>query len=401
MTNDRHRLVDYVLIVTMLCGVAATASGQGASTETERTSPAEAGAPAAILGAPAVADPEAETEAEEAGAAEEAETAEQEPGGRRRRARAPHRRAGRGDRTAAQRRGRAPRCRRSAAARPRPVGRSDLRHRPGRVHRRVRRGAARELRGQQRQDDAVRLSARHPLRRLPVQRQVPVQLGDRGRARQGDLRRVRLRRLPGDRELRAAGRHAPGADGAGQRVPRADGVHGGRAARHREQDHPVEVGARTAAASTAPSSRSRSGPTSSTASTGRPSRRAGCAAAVRRAARPSRRASPSPGGSTSRPRRASSSGRASTAAIRARARSSSTATSTASAPTSSTCTVRPRCGGSTCGRSWPAPPSPTRRCSTWRSARAAAAAWARGWPASTSRSATTCCPRFRRPERWA
>ena len=79
MTNDRHRLVEYVLIVTMLCGVAATASGQGASTETERTSPAEAGVPAAILGAPAVADPEAETEAEEAGAAEEAETAEQEP----------------------------------------------------------------------------------------------------------------------------------------------------------------------------------------------------------------------------------------------------------------------------------------------------------------------------------
>ena len=75
LTNDRHRLVEYVLIVTMLCGVAATASGQGASTETERTSPAQAGAPAAILGAPAVADPEAE--AEEAGAAEEAETAEQ------------------------------------------------------------------------------------------------------------------------------------------------------------------------------------------------------------------------------------------------------------------------------------------------------------------------------------
>ena len=114
MTNDRHRLVDYVLIVTMLCGVAATASGQGASTETERTSPAEAGVPAAILGAPARSGiPEAETEAEEAGAAEEAETAEQGQEVDIAGARAPHRRAGRGDRTAAQRRGRAPRCRRS------------------------------------------------------------------------------------------------------------------------------------------------------------------------------------------------------------------------------------------------------------------------------------------------
>ena len=80
MTNDRHRLVEHVLIVTMICGIAATASGQGASAETGRTSPAEAGAPAAIAAAPAVADPEAGTdpEAEEAEAAEETETAEQE-----------------------------------------------------------------------------------------------------------------------------------------------------------------------------------------------------------------------------------------------------------------------------------------------------------------------------------
>ena len=86
MTNDRHRLVEHVLIVIMLCGIAATASGQGASAETGRTSPAGAGAPAAIAGAPgtaeAVADPEAETDpkAGEAEAAGEAETAEQEPG---------------------------------------------------------------------------------------------------------------------------------------------------------------------------------------------------------------------------------------------------------------------------------------------------------------------------------
>ena len=77
MTNDRHRLVEYMLIVTMLCGIAATASGQGATADTGRPGPAGAGAPAAVAGAPGVADPEAETdpEAGEAGA----ETAEQEP----------------------------------------------------------------------------------------------------------------------------------------------------------------------------------------------------------------------------------------------------------------------------------------------------------------------------------
>ncbi len=85
MTRDRRRLIEYVLIVTMLGGIAATASGQGASAEAGRTSPVVAGAPAAIAGAPgvaeAVADPEAEVdpEAEEVEAAEEAETAEQEP----------------------------------------------------------------------------------------------------------------------------------------------------------------------------------------------------------------------------------------------------------------------------------------------------------------------------------
>ena len=81
MTNDRHRLIEYVLVLTMICGIAATASGQGASAEIGRTSPAEAGVPAAIAGAPAVADPEAETdpEVEEPETAEEAETAEQEP----------------------------------------------------------------------------------------------------------------------------------------------------------------------------------------------------------------------------------------------------------------------------------------------------------------------------------
>ena len=84
MTDDRHRLVEHVLIVIMLCGIAATASGQGASAETGRTGPAGVGAPAAIVGAPGVADPEPETDpeaeaAEEAETAGEAETAEQEP----------------------------------------------------------------------------------------------------------------------------------------------------------------------------------------------------------------------------------------------------------------------------------------------------------------------------------
>ena len=174
MTNDRRRLIEYVLIVTMLCGTAATASGQGASAEAGRTGRAEAGAPAAVVGAPgaaeAVGDPEAETDSE-AGKPEEAEAAELEAGGRHRRARAAHRRARRGDRAAAQRRGRrAPGHRRGAAVGAGSLGRRRLCHRPRRVHRRVRRDAARELRRREpgrephRQDDAVRLSAGHPLR---------------------------------------------------------------------------------------------------------------------------------------------------------------------------------------------------------------------------------------------
>ena len=120
MTNDRRRLIEHVLIVTMICGSTATAWGQGASAEAGRTSPAdawrrgasaeagrtspadawrwgasaEAGrtspaevvAPAAIAGAPgaaeAVAEPETEVdpEAEAPEAAEEAEAAEAEQG---------------------------------------------------------------------------------------------------------------------------------------------------------------------------------------------------------------------------------------------------------------------------------------------------------------------------------
>ena len=87
MTNDRHRLIEYALTVIMLCGIAATASGQGASAEIGRTSPAEsgrtipveAGAPAANAGAPGIADPVADPEAETDPEAEAAETAEQEP----------------------------------------------------------------------------------------------------------------------------------------------------------------------------------------------------------------------------------------------------------------------------------------------------------------------------------
>ena len=77
MTNDRHRLVEYVLIATLLCGISATVAGQGASAETGRTGPAAAGAPDSSAGAPAAADPEAETETEEVGAAEEPEAVEE------------------------------------------------------------------------------------------------------------------------------------------------------------------------------------------------------------------------------------------------------------------------------------------------------------------------------------
>ena len=100
MTNDR-RLIEHVLIVTMICGSVTNAWGQGASAEAGRTSPADAwrrgasaeagrtspaevGAPAPIAGAPgavkAVAEPEteADSEAGEPEAAEEAETTGQE-----------------------------------------------------------------------------------------------------------------------------------------------------------------------------------------------------------------------------------------------------------------------------------------------------------------------------------
>ena len=101
MTNDRRRLIEHVLIVTMICGSVTNAWGQGASAEAGRTSPADAwrrgasaeagrtspaevGAPAPIAGAPgaveAVAEPEteADSEAGEPEAAEEAETTGQE-----------------------------------------------------------------------------------------------------------------------------------------------------------------------------------------------------------------------------------------------------------------------------------------------------------------------------------
>ena len=84
MTKDRHRLIEYVLVVTMICGIAATSSAQGVLADTGRTSPAEAGSPGAVAAVPgavaAVADPEAETdpEAEDPEAAGEAETAEQD-----------------------------------------------------------------------------------------------------------------------------------------------------------------------------------------------------------------------------------------------------------------------------------------------------------------------------------
>ncbi len=80
MTNDRRRPIEYLLIMTLLCGLAATASAQGALGDAGRTGPAADGTPAAVAGAPGVVDPEAETdpEAGEAEPAEEAETAGQE-----------------------------------------------------------------------------------------------------------------------------------------------------------------------------------------------------------------------------------------------------------------------------------------------------------------------------------
>ncbi len=68
MTNDRRRFIEHVLIVTLICGLAATASGQGAPADIGRSSAVEAGTPAAAAAAPgaveAVADPEAEADPE-------------------------------------------------------------------------------------------------------------------------------------------------------------------------------------------------------------------------------------------------------------------------------------------------------------------------------------------------
>ena len=87
MTIDRYRATEYVCIVTMLCGVAATASGQGAPADNPPANPAEAGPPAAVVAVAGsvvpVADPEAEPEPETEAhpeASEGAETGEaQEP----------------------------------------------------------------------------------------------------------------------------------------------------------------------------------------------------------------------------------------------------------------------------------------------------------------------------------
>ena len=68
MTIDRFRTTEYVCILTMLCSVAATASGQGAPADNPPANPAAAGPPAAVVAVAgsvvAVADPEAETEPE-------------------------------------------------------------------------------------------------------------------------------------------------------------------------------------------------------------------------------------------------------------------------------------------------------------------------------------------------
>ncbi len=79
MTIDRCRPVK-LFIVTMLCGVAATASGQGTLPDTVRANPAETGPPAAVATVPAVVDAAADPEAEgDPEASEGTERAEQEP----------------------------------------------------------------------------------------------------------------------------------------------------------------------------------------------------------------------------------------------------------------------------------------------------------------------------------
>ena len=54
MPNDRRRPIEYLLIMTLLCGLAAPASGQRAL-DAGRAGPVDAGTPAAVAGAPAVA----------------------------------------------------------------------------------------------------------------------------------------------------------------------------------------------------------------------------------------------------------------------------------------------------------------------------------------------------------
>ncbi len=80
MTDDRCRSIEYVLVVTVLCGIAATASGQGTLAEAARANPAEAGPPAAVATAPRAveADPDPETE-RDLEVSEGMATAEQEP----------------------------------------------------------------------------------------------------------------------------------------------------------------------------------------------------------------------------------------------------------------------------------------------------------------------------------
>ena len=118
-------------------------------------------------------------------------------GGRRRGAGASHRPARRGARAAAEWRAAGRSDGRSGPrARSGAVGGRDVRHRLG-----VSIAGYGEMLYENYASDKTtqfRLPAGDPVRRLPVQRQVPVQLRDRGRAREGDIRRVRLRRLPGD-----------------------------------------------------------------------------------------------------------------------------------------------------------------------------------------------------------
>lgn len=81
MTNERHRPIEYALVVTLLCGGAAAAAGQGIPADVGSAHPAVAGVPAAIAAAPgaaaetaeAEADPEADPEAAEGAGEQEQE----------------------------------------------------------------------------------------------------------------------------------------------------------------------------------------------------------------------------------------------------------------------------------------------------------------------------------------